>query len=307
MLSSVVSRTTATGSDSTATYNYNFRIFANADLLVVVKNTTTLIETTLTLTTDYTVAGVGQASGSISLTNSGQVWMDPATGFLANGYIIMVRRVRPLQQNTSIRNQGTFYAAVHEDEFDNLTMIDQQHWDQISRSVRLPETVLSSVFNPVLPTLLGSSPPPGSVLQVNATANGWAIGSALVGWKAIDLPFSLFQAGALTDQITAFSVPAGCILLGVALKHTVAFAGGSISDVNIDLGLSGQANLFLTQFDVFQAVADSAFTNAMVNYIGSFASATSILINATSVGANLSALTQGSVRVYYWYMNLAGG
>lgn len=303
MLSSTASRTTATGNDSTAVYPYSYRIFAQADLLVTVKNITTLQETVLVLSTDYTVQSVGQATGTITLQNLGQVWLD-GSGFLSASYLIVIRRVRPLTQTVSIRNQSSFYAATHEDEFDNLIMIDQQHWDQISRSVRLPETITGSQFSPFLPTSLPTSP--GSSIVVNAGGNGFALANPITGinWQAVDIPFTSFKTAAMTNQILAFSLPANCILIGVALKHWTAFAGTLITGLYMDLGISGNENLLLSDFDVFQAVGDTIFLNGIVQYIGSFASGTSIMIQANATGANLSALSAGSVRVHYWYMNL---
>lgn len=304
-LSSTACRTKATGSDSTATYNYNFRIFSASDLLVTVRNTTTNVESVLVLTTDYTVSGVGLQSGTVALVNAGQAWMD-TSGFLAANYIIIVRRVRPLTQLTSIRNQSAYYASVHEDEFDTLVMVDQQQDDQLQRAVLMPESVTSDIFNPMLPTSL-VAPPPGAALIINPAGNGWALGSPVVGWKSVTLTYAQLQAAANTKQVTAFSLPAGFILMGAAIKHSIAFAGGAISAVTLDLGTVGTPDLFLTAFDVFQAVADSAFVNAMPFNIQSFAGATDIKLRANSVTAQLNALTQGTVTIYYWYMNLNQG
>lgn len=301
MISSTTERTTATGSDSTNSYAYGYRIFAQSDLLVTVKNLTTLVETTLALTTDYTVNAVGQANGTIVLVNSSQAWLD-GSGFLSASYLIVIRRVRPLTQSVSIRNQSTFYAATHEDEFDNLIMIAQQFWDEISRSVRLPETITFSAFNTKLPTNIANSA--GQALVVNTAGNGWAMSSSGISWQALDIPFTSFQASALTSQIAAFVLPANCILMGVAIKHWTAFSGSAITDVYMDLGISGKENLFISDFDVHAAVGDTVFANALVQYIGSFANPTNITIQANSTGANLSALSAGSVRVHYWYMNV---
>lgn len=306
-LSSATSRTKATGSDSTSVYNYNFRIFQSSDLLVTVRNTDTNVETLLVLTTDYTVSGVGQTSGSITLVNAGQAWIDSSNGDLLSNYIIVIRRVRPLQQNTSIRNQGTFYAAVHEDAFDDMVMKLQQLWDYINRAVTLPETLQPSDFNPVLPSNLFINPPAGAVLQINPTQNGFTLGSPLLGWQAVDLAYGAFSIAATSKQVKAFSLPAGCILMGVAMKHSTLFTGSSISAATCDLGTTGDPDKFLSAFDVHQSVADSAFVNATVQNIQSFANATDIFVRANSTGANLSALSQGTVRIYYWYMNLNGG
>lgn len=304
-LSSATSRTPATGSDSANVYNYGFRIFASTDLLVTVRNTTTQVESVLVLTTDYTVQGIGLQSGTITLVSAGQLWID-GSGFLAAGYVMVVRRVRPLTQTTSLRNQGTFYASVHEDTFDMLVMVDQQHDDMLQRAVILPETVTSATFNPVLPTSI-AAPPAGAVLVINPAGNGWALGSPVVGFKTTTLQYTAFAVSALTDQITAFVLPKGSILMGVALKHSSPFTGGSVSAVTLDLGITGNDSLFLSSFDVFQSVSDTAFKNALISSIQSFANDTNVKIKATSVGGNLNTLTQGVVTIYYWYLNLNQG
>jgi hypothetical protein len=118
------------GDNSTPTYPYTFKIFQDSDLLVTEKDTND-IETTLVLTTDYTVSGAGN-------TNGGSITL--VAGNLATDYELTIRRVLPIVQETDIRNQGTFFPEIHEDEFDKGRMIDQQQQDEIDRSVKLPET-----------------------------------------------------------------------------------------------------------------------------------------------------------------------
>ena len=148
-LTSTTNRNTYTGNGATATYAYGFKVFDQAHLVVTVKNTSG-VETTLTITTDYTVTGVGSSSGgNIVLVNASQAWL--TGGYLTSGYTLTVRRVVPLTQTTDVRNQGDFYAEAHEDRFDKLVMADQQQQDEIDRSVKLPTTVLPSAFDPTLP------------------------------------------------------------------------------------------------------------------------------------------------------------
>lgn len=171
-ISSSTNRNTYTGNGAVDTYSYTFKIFAETDLLVTVKNTSD-VETTLALTTDYTVTGVGETSGgTVVLVNSGQAWLD-GDGDLLTNYIISIRRVRPLTQLTDIRNQGDFFPEVHEDEFDKQIMIDQQQQDEIDRTIKLPETLTSSDFDTELPTTIGTA---NAALVVNSTGDGWAVG-----------------------------------------------------------------------------------------------------------------------------------
>lgn len=159
-LSSTTSRVSYTGNNTTDTYAYTFKIFSASDLRVT--KVISGVESTLVLNTDYTVTGVGGVSGgNIVLT----------AGNLATGHILVIRRVRALTQTTDIRNQGTFYPEAHENVFDKLVMNDQQQQDEINRSVKLPESLTSSSFDPTLPRdIVGAS---GKVPVVNSTGDGF--------------------------------------------------------------------------------------------------------------------------------------
>ena len=134
---STTNRNSYVGNDTANSYAYGFKVFAETDLVVTVKDTSSPpVETTLALTTDYTVTGVGSTSGgNVVLVDAAQAWL--TGGNLKNGYTIVVRRVVPLTQTTDIRNQGDFYPEAHEDRFDKLVMADQQQQDEIDRSVKL--------------------------------------------------------------------------------------------------------------------------------------------------------------------------
>lgn len=171
-ISSTTSRMDYTGNGAVDTYSYGYKIFANTDLLVTVRDTDD-VETTLTLTTDYTVTGVGRTSGNVVLVNSAQAWLD-ADGDLKSNYILTIRRVRPIKQLTDIRNQGAFYPETHENAFDHLVMIDQQQQDEIDRSMKLSETTDPADFDTMLPVdLIGN---PGASIIVNATGDGFTSG-----------------------------------------------------------------------------------------------------------------------------------
>lgn len=56
---------------------------------------------------------------------------------LAQGWkLTILRRVEPLQE-TDLINQGVFYAEVIEESLDRLTMIAQQHEEELSRAVKV--------------------------------------------------------------------------------------------------------------------------------------------------------------------------
>lgn len=172
-ISSTTNRVTYTGNGAVDTYSYTFRIFSQSDLLVVVKNTSTSAETTLTITTDYTVTGVGDAAGgTIILVNASQAWLD-GDGDLDTGWTITIRRKVSIIQATDIRNQGDFYPEVHEDAFDYSRMIDQQQQDELDRSVKNPEAVLTSTFDPTLPVDIATA---SIALVTNSSGDGFEVG-----------------------------------------------------------------------------------------------------------------------------------
>lgn len=170
-VSSTTNKVTYTGNGAVDTYAYTFRITDDDHLLVTVRNTSD-VETTLVKTTDYTVTGVGASGGgNVVLVNSAQAWLD-GDGDLKSSYILTIRRVVPLTQETDIRNQGTYYPETHEDTFDKSVFIAQQQQDEIDRSVKLPETIDDSDFDPTLPSdLLDSA---DKVPLMNATGDGFA-------------------------------------------------------------------------------------------------------------------------------------
>lgn len=163
-LASTTRRNDYIGNGAVDTYSYTFKIYDETDLLVTVKDTDD-IETELTLTTHYTVTGVGESSGgSVALVNGSFNWLD-ADGDLESGYAITIRRVRAITQETDVRNQGSNFREDIEDEFDKQIMIDQQQQDEIDRSLKFSET---STYDGV------SVPDPeaGKVLAWNADADG---------------------------------------------------------------------------------------------------------------------------------------
>jgi hypothetical protein len=174
-LSSSTARNDYTGAGTTSAFAYSFRIVSQTDLFVQVRNSTTGVVTTLTITTDYTVSGVGVGTGgNVTLVNAAQAWL--TAGKLSTGYTMMIRRKPPLVQNTDIKNQGTFYPETHEDAFDYAMMVDQKQQDEIDRSVKLPDPILPATFDPTLPANITLYP--GSSVVVNSTGNGFTMSSA---------------------------------------------------------------------------------------------------------------------------------
>lgn len=110
------------GNGVTTSFPIAFKFNSSADLIVEATNTVTGVTTTLSLNSDYTVAGAGDENG-------GTIAFTAAP--LSTETVKVTRHV-DLLQLTDLRNQGKFYAEVHEDVFDKLVMIDQQQQTEIN-------------------------------------------------------------------------------------------------------------------------------------------------------------------------------
>jgi len=174
-VSSLVNRVSYTGNGTADTFSYTFRVFDEDHLRVIVRDTSN-VETVLTKTTHYTVTGVGNLSGgSVALVNGVFDWLD-AEGDLKTDYVLVIRRVLPLKQETEFRNQGSFFPEDHEDSFDKQVMINQAQQDEIDRTLKLPESVDPLDFNASLPATIVDPLNAGATIIVNATGDGLDVG-----------------------------------------------------------------------------------------------------------------------------------
>ncbi len=129
-VSTVVDHNDYTGNGVTTSFPYTFRIFKKTDLTVSVIDLSENI-TVLVLDTDYTVTNAGGYNGgSVVLTTP-----------LANGWQISIARELDPTQETDLRNQGKFFAEVHEDAFDKLTMLIQQVGSMFRLALRKPTSI----------------------------------------------------------------------------------------------------------------------------------------------------------------------
>jgi hypothetical protein len=72
---------------------------------------------------------------------------------IAAGTYLSIQRILPFTQETTVRNQGNYYAQVTEQAIDELEMQIQQVNSAVSRSVQFPASDPSDV-NPVLPSFV---------------------------------------------------------------------------------------------------------------------------------------------------------
>jgi len=130
-VSTTIIKSSHNGNGSTTTFAYNFKIFADTDLVVIIRSSTGT-ETTKTLTTHYTVAGAGDASGGSITFTSGNI--------PASGETVVIRRNVPQTQAIDYIANDPFPAETNEEGLDRSTMIAQQVSEATDRSIKLSRT-----------------------------------------------------------------------------------------------------------------------------------------------------------------------
>jgi hypothetical protein len=115
-------------------FPFTFKVFAAADLDVVRLTTSTGVETTLVLNSNYSVTLNGDQNsnpgGSITL----------LAGALATGYTLVITSDIANLQPTDLTNQGGFYPEVITDALDRATIQIQQISDIGDRTLKIPIT-----------------------------------------------------------------------------------------------------------------------------------------------------------------------
>nr|BAR28274.1 putative tail fiber [uncultured Mediterranean phage uvMED] len=130
-VSSTTVKNSYSGNGSNNTFVYGFKIFANTDIQVIIRSSTGT-ETTKSLTTHYTVTGVGSASGGNVVFTSGNI---PS----ASETVVLIRNVPQTQAIDYIANDP-FPAETHEEGLDRATMTTQQVQEELNRSIKLSRT-----------------------------------------------------------------------------------------------------------------------------------------------------------------------
>ena len=128
-VSSSTNRVSYAGNGSTTVFPYTYKIFDQDDLTVIVRaaNGTELVKT---ITSDYTVSGVGSAGG-------GNVTMLTAP---ATGETLVILREQDLVQELDIVPNDPFPADSLEGALDRLTFMVQQQQETLGRTIKASRT-----------------------------------------------------------------------------------------------------------------------------------------------------------------------
>lgn len=128
-VSSSTNKVSYSGNGSLTTFAYTFKIFDEDDLTVILRAADGT-ETTQTITTHYTVTGVGVASG-------GNVVFGSAP---ASGVTVVIIREQPLTQGLDLVPNDPFPAQSLEEALDKVVFMTQKHEEELSRAIKASRT-----------------------------------------------------------------------------------------------------------------------------------------------------------------------
>tara|TARA_X000001382_G_scaffold81735_2_gene57579 strand:+ start:1893 stop:3698 length:1806 start_codon:yes stop_codon:yes gene_type:complete len=128
-VSSSTNKVSYSGNGSLTTFAYSFKIFDQSDLTVILRAADGT-ETTQTITTHYTVSGVGSASG-------GNVVFGSAP---ASGVTVVIIREQSLTQGLDLVANDPFPAESLEEALDKLVFMSQKHEEELGRAIKASRT-----------------------------------------------------------------------------------------------------------------------------------------------------------------------
>jgi hypothetical protein len=251
------------GNASTTNFAYQFRILEDTDLLVIIRTNSTGAEATKTLSTHYTVAGAGDASGgSITFT---------AGNIPASGETVVIRRNVPQTQAIDYIANDPFPAETHEEGLDRSTMVAQQVAEESNRSIKLSRTntMTSTEFT------VGATDRAGKILAFDSS-----------GEISVTQELGTYQGTDATTTTAAYAIRD-------MIKSTTA---GQLNNVYICIADSVIGDL-LTDTDHFELLVDavSAATSATAAASSATTAGNSATASANSATASAnSATTSGN-------------
>ena len=238
-VSSTTTKNSASGNGSTSAFPYNFKIFSDDDIAVIIRTDSTGAEVTKDKTTHYTVSGVGDSSGGNVTFTSGNI---PASGET----VVLLRSTARTQLTDYVANDP-FPAESHENALDKLTFIAQEIEEELGRSIKVSKTntISSSEFttsataraNKILSfdTSGDLTVTEGKVDTVTVSVSGLSTGASPTGSATYTA-----SSGALAISL---GIPAGA-------TGATGPAGGGLAELSEDSSPQLAGDLDVVTFDI---------------------------------------------------------
>ncbi len=201
-------------------FDFDFKIFETTELEVSKIDTSSLIATLQTITTDYTVA--------INTTTEGGIvtYVTAPT----SGEQSFIKRVMPLTQTTDVPTEGTIPEDSLNNEYDRSRMIDIQQQEEMDRTIKFVETSDLSDVN--LPEGTSAANRASKVIAYDSAGTGLELVSTQTGTNVdpIAVQGDIAQGG-VTGAAEKLAIGATGSMLSVVAGKWATFAVGATSAV----------------------------------------------------------------------------
>jgi len=196
--------------------------------------------------------------------------------------------------SNSIGNSSDFF----KERIDNLQTVIESNQSEATTLRTLSGTSAGDTNHGTFTgSTISDNPDTTQALQELETAvEGKIDASNVVQFEKFTVSHTAFQTAANVNDVELFSLPAKGMVMGFILIVGTSFSGGNISDYVVRIGVGGDTDKFVFDFDVTQA-ADSK-KEVQMFLVENVSAATSIRIEAESTGDTLDATTQGEVEVH---------
>ena len=274
------------GNSSTVIFDYDFKILDQAHLKVIQTDANS-VETTKTLTTNYSVAGVGEDSG-------GQITMVVAP---PTGETITIVRDIAVTQPVDLRNRGGVSPEVLETALDLLTMINQQQKEELSRSVKIAASDTTTDIDTLISNV-------NALAAIQAAIQTVATGISNITVVADDLSEALSEIDTVANAIANVNAVGddianvNTVVTNIASVNTVS---GAIANVNTTAGIATNITSvagIAANVNVVAGISGNVTIVAGINTAVSAVSAISAAVTtAAANGANITIVAGISANV----------
>ena len=274
IISNVARRVQFTGNTTTGPFSFNFNILTNADL-VVIKNTTTL-----TITTDYTIATNLDGTGSVTLGSA-----------LVASDVLTIIGGRSLERTTDFVTAGDLLASSLNEQLDSLVIMAQQLDEKVGRAI-----IVNAGDESVSLEMPTKDNRKGTVLAFNATSGAPEAGPTIADVSIIAAITA--DIGALAD-IEDGTVATDAISGLAAIKANVTTVAGISTNVTSVAGNASNINTVAADGSDIGTVAGAISNVNTVAGISTSVAAcggissdiTSVANDATDIGNVAASLT----------------